>query len=124
MYRLGEFANGRRRRPLFPPSMWNVNERVLGSHDRTNNFVEALHRKCQRQLAVQHPGLWRFIDSIAALQRTLELDYEQWVRGDEREKSKTAYLRMDAKIKKIVQEANTRTHMEFLRGCASNFDLE
>uniref|UniRef100_A0A5S6PZ58 Lipase n=2 Tax=Trichuris muris TaxID=70415 RepID=A0A5S6PZ58_TRIMR len=59
---------GGRRIPLYPPEMWSVYQRTLMGRDRTNNFVEAAHRRMQSEFGVDHPTLWRFIDGIRKLQ--------------------------------------------------------
>lgn len=38
---------GIRKTPLFPPDIWNVSERTLCGESRTNNNVEATHRRMQ-----------------------------------------------------------------------------
>ena len=38
--------NGTRAPPIFVPSSWNGYTRTLNNEDRTNNFCEAFHKRC------------------------------------------------------------------------------
>ena len=55
---------GVRRTPLFPFEIWNVYERTLNGESRTNNFVEATHRRMQNEFGVDHPTTWKFIEGV------------------------------------------------------------
>ena len=39
-----------RRRPLFPPAIWNLYLRTLNGENRTNHYAEATNRKLQVEL--------------------------------------------------------------------------
>ena len=45
----------------------SVYERTLNGDDRTNNHVEAAHRKFQAEFGMDHPTIWKFIDGISEL---------------------------------------------------------
>jgi len=47
---IGRLHRRGRRPPLFPLEMWNLYDRVIENMDRTNNRVEATHRRVQAEL--------------------------------------------------------------------------
>ena len=112
---------GVRRPAMFPIHVWTVYERTLNGNARTNNFVEAAHRRMQVEFGVDHPTLWKFIDGIRKIQAGRDHHYEQFVRGEEPPHKRKKYLRADERILKIVQEYANRTNDEYLRGIAHNF---
>jgi len=55
---------GTRRNPVFPLSLWNVNQRVLESLPRSNNSVEGWHCGFQSSVQCSHPTLWKLLDQL------------------------------------------------------------
>ena len=68
---------GVRRAPLFPIHLWNQYDRVLHSHNRTTNSVEAWHRKIQCLLGVHNPTIFKFVKELMRSQKLLDLEIEQ-----------------------------------------------
>lgn len=116
--------NNRRRRPTFKPEMWSCYARTLNNEGRTNNFAEAAHRRLQSEFGVSHPTLWKFIDGLRRVQKTIDQCYEQFVRGDEPPHKRNKYLRADMRIKVIVEDFENREIMEYLKGVAHNFAMD
>ena len=117
-----------RRAALFPHSVWDVFERTVNGEARTNNYVEAAHRRMQTEFGMDHPTIWKFIDGIRKLQVGRDQQYEQFVRGEEPPQKRQKYLRADEKILKIVagfkEDRESRTLSEYLRGIATNFLMD
>lgn len=84
-----------------------------------------MNRRCQRHFAVDHPGIWRFIDLLRAMWKSFELDYEQYIAGAPAPKQRKVYATRRKAIKKILEEGvdveNGRTIEEFLRGIATAY---
>ena len=57
---------GARRAAIFPILLWNQYDRVIHSHNRTTNSVEAWHRKIQCLLGMVHPTIFKFIKGLAS----------------------------------------------------------
>ena len=112
---------GIRQPAMFPWKIWSVYERTLNGIDRTNNHAEAAHRRMQAELGMDHPTLWKFINGIQKVQSGRDQSYEQFVRGEEPQKKRLKYQRADERILKIIQNAENRTTIEYLRGIAHNF---
>jgi hypothetical protein len=116
--------NRTRRRALFPPHMWSVYERTVNGEDRTNNYVEAAHRRLQAEFGMDHPNIWKFIDGIRAVQKGRDLVYEQFVRGDQPPVKRRKYVAADFRIRRIVESYRERNIIEYLRGISHNFLMD
>lgn len=141
-YYLGRMQrNNRRRRAMFPANLWfvfktvnfyellrNLHERVLAGVDQTNNFAEAAHKRMQKELCVDHPTIWRFIDGLKAAQATQDKEYEEFVVGRSQSQKRSKYREADERIQSIVEggfgEGGERTIIEYLRGLAQNFSMD
>ncbi len=60
---------GRRRgqgrsKPMFEIEFWNMHQRTTDLLMRTNNSLEAWHRRLNSIVQCQHPSLWKFIESL------------------------------------------------------------
>ena len=97
---------------MFPPHICSVYERTLNGEDRTNNYVEAAHRRLQAEFGMDHPNIWKFIDGIRAVQKGRDLVYEQFVRGDEPPIKRRKYVAADTRIMKIVASYRERNIIE------------
>ena len=86
-----------------------------------NNFAEAAHRRLQTELDVKHPSIWKFIDSLQAVQKSRDLLYEAYVRGDPAPEKRKKYRQADERILAIVNTYENREIVEYLRGLAHNF---
>lgn len=114
----------RRAQPKFKPQMWSCYERTLNDEARTNNYAEAAHRRLQAEFGVDHPTLWKFIDGLRTVQKSIDQIYEEFVRGDEPPRKRNKYQQADARILTIVEDFENREMNEYLRGIASNFTME
>jgi hypothetical protein len=121
---LGRLTRRGRQRAVFPHDIWSVYDRTVAGDDRTNNHVEAAHRRMQSELGMDHPTLWKFVDGIRKVQNGCDQDYEQFVRGEQPPHKRVKYVRADARIRDIVMNFDERTVNEFLRGIAHNFLMD
>ncbi|KAB0794901.1 hypothetical protein PPYR_11740 [Photinus pyralis] len=112
---------GKRREPTFPSELWTVFERTLNGDARTNNIVEAAHRALQAEMGMDHPTLWKFIDSLKKVQSGRDQTFEEYIRGDGPIPKRRKYIQADNRILNILQDRNIRTHNELLQGIAHNF---
>ena len=105
-----------------------VYERVVLDGQRTNNVAEAAHRRMQRELCMEHPSLWRFIDALRSVQKNRDKLYEEFVRGDPATPKRRKYCEADERIRNIVRggfgPGTQKTALEYLRGLAHNFDMD
>lgn len=117
-------TTGNRDRPLFPNDLWSVYVRTMNGQSRTNNHVEAAHRRMKCEFSFDHPTLFKFIKIIKKIQAGRDHFYEQFVRGEEPPVKRTKYIQADIRILNIVHTFHSRTVIEYLRGLAHNFLME
>ena len=94
--------DGTRRQPMFSPNTWSVYDRTLNGVDRTNNYVEAAHRRLQAEFGMDHPNIWKFIDGIRVVQKGRDQVYEQFLRGDQPPSKRRRYVEVDTRIRTIM----------------------
>lgn len=110
-----------RRSPMFPPDVWNVYERTLSAEDRTNNYVEAAHRRLQTELGVDHPSIWKFIDGLRKIQKSRDVYMEQLIAGQLPPQKLKKFRLIDDRILRIVRDFDNRTMLQYLRAIAHNY---
>ena len=60
---------------MFPQELWRVSGRADVGITRTNNAVESFHKAFASGLVqADHPGVWRFVESLQAQQNITEKD--------------------------------------------------
>jgi hypothetical protein len=75
-------------------------------------------------MSVDHPSLWRFINSIRQIQSSRDADYERCIAGYEPDKKRRKYRDADNRIKHVVNGFTIDNVVVFLRGVAHNFLME
>ena len=70
-----------RQHPLFPPAIWNLYLRMLNGENRTNNYAEATNRKLQVEFGMEHPTIWKFINTLHKIQKSQDTFLEQLIAG-------------------------------------------
>jgi hypothetical protein len=95
--------------------------------ERTNNVSEAAHRLMGRELGMDHPSIFKFIEAIRSVQLNRDKINEQFVRGNNATNKRSVYRRADKNIRRIVMDGYNRlggvTLLEYLRGLAHNYEL-
>ncbi|KFD65998.1 hypothetical protein M514_03176 [Trichuris suis] len=114
---------GSRGVPMFPPNVWSVYQRTLMGRDRTNNFVEVIHRRVGHFFGSGRPTIWRFIDGIRKMQVGTDLEYERYVAGEQPPRRRARYVQDGARLCGLVETYGSRTMVEHLRAVAHNFLL-
>ena len=113
-----------RRPPLFPLEIWNLYDRLIQNMDKTNNHVEAAHRRVQAELQMDHPTIWKLIDGLRRAQKGRDAFHEHLVAGNPPTRKLSRCRMCDEKILRVVQEYANYGVTEYLRGIAHNFLMD
>ena len=113
------------REPPFPPSIWSVYDRTLGSEPRTTNFLEGWHRRISSILGQTHPNIWKFLEFLKGEQSNTEARKQALLRGETVSKKSSKAIGREKRLKKVVSEFQLRTNnghtcIEYLEGLAHN----
>ena len=112
-----------RQRPLFSDDVWSVHQRTLDGGHRTNNHAEAAHRRLQSELGMQHPTLWRFIDSLRKIQKGRDAFYEALIAGRRAPEKLKKFRMADERISHLLEDYSNRSTLDFLKGIAYNYQM-
>uniref|UniRef100_A0A5S6QBE9 Uncharacterized protein n=1 Tax=Trichuris muris TaxID=70415 RepID=A0A5S6QBE9_TRIMR len=107
--------------PMISPQVWSVYERTLMGRDRTNNFVETTHRRMHAEFGVDHPTLWKFINSTRAVQPGRDHYADLYFRGEEPPRRRRKDIRSDERVRRLVGQFGSRTPIDYLRAISYNF---
>ncbi|CAF3241470.1 unnamed protein product [Rotaria sp. Silwood2] len=119
------FRNGtvQRHDPLHPPEMWSVFDNTEFAFPRTQNKVEAWHRRWETLIARPHVGIFTMIKQIQKEQNEVEMEIEQSMRGEPAPKKRKEDENREARIQNVIADRGNRSTIDFLRGIAHNLSL-
>ena len=123
---IGQKRRGRRLIPPFPPTIWNVSDRVVSDQPRTSNAIEAFHNAMNKSVTNTHPSIWKLLDALKIEESLGALKMAQY-RAKGREallpKRKT-YQDNDDRIKHLVANYDQTKKMQFLRQVAYSLKMQ
>jgi len=109
--------------PLFPPTFWSVIDNIEYAFPRTQNSVEAWHRRWETLVGVSHLGVFKIIKEMQKEQNRVQLDIESILRGAPRPSLRRENITHEARIQIVFNDRDNRSLMEFLRGIAHNLSF-
>lgn len=109
--------------PLFPPQLWSVYDSIELGIPRTQNKIEAWHRRWGTLVGKAHVGVYTIIQEFQKEQQQVEIQIENIIRGEQRPKQKKAKIDRENRIMTILNDKENRSVMDFLRGIAHNISL-
>ncbi|CAB4380960.1 unnamed protein product [Rhizophagus irregularis] len=112
-----------RSEPLFPPSLWSVTENIEYTFPRTQNSVEAWHRRWETLVGRAHVGLFKIIKELQSEQHQIEIKVESILRGNPRPKQKKHDREHENRIQVVYNDRENRPLLDFLRGIAHNISF-
>ncbi|CAM4798470.1 unnamed protein product [Rotaria magnacalcarata] len=87
---IGRLRGRSRRAATFPIIFWNMAARVKNNMHRTNNNIEAWHRKLNCAFQCTHPTLWTFINKLIKEENNIHSDFVQrHMTGNSEEENKS-----------------------------------
>jgi hypothetical protein len=108
---------------MFPHALWNVNERTLAGHHRTNNAVEGWHNGFQNSLHESAFNIFRFINELKKEQYSKETIITQLIAGIQLDAPLRKYQDQNARIVRILEDFHNRDIMVVLTGLSYNVKL-
>ena len=120
---IGRHARRSRRQPCFPPSMWNMYDRLSEGLPRTNNSVEAWHLAFQNSPQCVHPSIWKLITTLSKENQLQEVVLAQTLSGSRPLYKKACYKRVNEALKHLFQQRNNMPLLDYLRGCSYNIEM-
>lgn len=106
--------------PLFSPELWSVFNQNI---PRTQNNIEAWHRRWECLVGESHVGVYHLIKELQKEQKNTEIMIESILRGVPRPHSKKKTEQREDRIQNVIQNQGNVPVMEFLRGIAYNMTL-
>jgi hypothetical protein len=121
---IGEKKRGSqsRKKPLFEVKCWNVHERTMNGHHRTNNIVEGWNNRFSSLVDGVHPNMWKFLESLQKEQSYVDAQLYQAEAGVRRRKNLITERR-EKRILNILNESST-TNLEKILSLANNISLK
>ena len=110
--------------PLFPPNLWSQYECFQNGFPRTQNNVEAWHRRWENFVGNAHVGVYRIIGEFQKEQQHVVNECERILRGESCPKRKKCVLYREERMQNIVNVRENRPDlMNYLRALAHNLSL-
>lgn len=106
--------------PLFPIEMWNVFDAVTHDWARTNNDVEGWHSRFSRVVQGRHLNIFKFIEKLISEEDHFRIEIARVAAGGPVPAKKPQYIRLDNRLRNLVQEYDEREVLQYLRAVAHN----
>jgi hypothetical protein len=103
--------------------LWSVYDSVELGIPRTQNTIEAWHRRWETLVGQAHVGVYTIIEEFQKEQHQVELQVEKILNGEQRPKQKKITIEREKKIMTVFDDRENRSVMNFLRGIAHNISL-
>jgi len=91
-----------RNQPLFPPALWSVYDSMELGIPRTQNVVEAWHRRWETLVGESHVGVFTTIKELQKEQLQVGVQIERIFGGEQRPKQKKMFLEKERRITTIM----------------------
>ena len=72
---------------------------------------------------MQHPTLWRFIDSLRKIQKGRDAFYEALIAGRRAPEKLKKFRMADERISHLLEDYSNRSTLDFLKGIAYNYQM-
>ncbi|CAF1108002.1 unnamed protein product [Rotaria sp. Silwood1] len=90
---------------------------------RTQNQVEAWHRRWAILIARSHAGILTIIKQIQKEQNEVKMEIEKAMRGEPAPKKRKEDANKETRIQNVIADRGNRSTMDFLRGIVHNLSL-
>ena len=97
-----------RRLPLFSPDFWSVADNINNAFPRTQNSVEAWHRRWETIVGCAHVSVFKIIQEIQKEQNRVELEIESIVRGAPRLAQRRQHYMRETRIQTVFNDRDNQ----------------
>jgi hypothetical protein len=109
---------------MFPPSLWNLRERVLKGDPRTSNGMESFHSQLANSVQACHPPIWKLLEDLKNEVTLAEQKIDRFnVTGDTPRRNKT-YKWRDIQYKNLASRYGEINDFDFLKSIATTLRLD
>ena len=109
--------------PLFLSQLWSIYDLNEMGIPRTQNNIEAWHRRWEVLVGQSHIGVYKMIEELQKEQRNVDLQVKSIICGEQRPARKRTLIERETRIMIIVNDRENCTVMDFLRGIAHNLTI-
>ena len=100
---IGRQRRGRPRDiPMFPAEIWGTYDRTVNQLPRTNNHLEAWHKRFQNTCGFSHPNIWKFLNVLKNEESLIHAEYQQALGGHPAPAQKRTYADSAARVLNVV----------------------
>ena len=125
---LGKSINGRGRRgrhlqrhpPRFPPALWSIHHLQASNLPRTNNNLEAWHRRFETVVERYHLGVYTKIKEFIKEEHRTHQEVERLIAGNNKIKKKREQILREQRLATVLERYGTTPLDDYLRGIAYN----
>lgn len=111
-----------RRRPRFPPALWNHYESAMACDPKTTNSVEAWHRGFQSHVQCSHPTIWKFIE-VLHREDAMNLHRLELIDMGQQERRPKRYQDAAQRLQTLATSYDSTQLLRYLTGVAYNVTI-
>ncbi|XP_055912327.1 uncharacterized protein LOC129946231 [Eupeodes corollae] len=108
-------------RPRYSPDFWTTGAASETSFPRTQNSVEAWHRRLKVVVSQRHAGLYKLIGDLSKECIVAKLSVERVRRGEESPTTKA--VKKNEKLQRVLSRRTSGDKVQYLRNVAHNLSL-
>ena len=113
----------RRHPPRFPPKLWSVQHLQENNLPRTNNSLEAWHRRFETVVERYHLGVFSTIREFIKENHRTDQEVERLTAGNTGVKKKKEQVQREERLRTVLARLGTIPVEDYLRGIAHNMQL-
>ena len=110
----------RRHAPRFPPHLWSIHHLQVRNLPRTNNNLEAWHRRFETVVERCHLGVYSVIREFIKEDHRTDQEVERLIAGNAPRKKKREQLQREERLATVFNRLGTIPTDDYLRGVAHN----
>lgn len=115
-------GGGSKRKPRYEPSFWSVEDSIKNAFPRTQNSVEAWHRRLKVIVGKHNSGLYKIIEHLGKELIICKNSVTQ-IKAGHKFPKKLQNIKKYKNIKRVIRNRCSSSKMEYLKNIAYNIHL-